>query len=615
MSDAGEIINAAAKNKAPGILKGIQPQDPAQILAKAGPHAVRAMMGHSFPLWCQYSGIEVDGRVFSFDKHRYLLPIYADTSHEIVWMKAAQLGATIYMLLRLLWMSRYLQDEAIGRKSVKSALYFPTGEGVETLSKDRLAPLIRSNPELYDNLSDDVDTQGLKKIKNVVGDESSLYMLYVGGRASKDSVPLDVIAFDEVRLIDPIDIDQCLERISHSDFKYKIFMSTAGLPSMDISARYDQGKQFVWTVKCGCTTGDPFVPSESFPDCIVEHKGEVYIRCPKCKFRIRDPQVGQYIARNPTSDISSYSVSQLISAYITPKEIWDFFKRTTNIQEFYNAKLGLPYVDEENRPVSEDVFNACINPELKWAHEFTTSKRNRAMGVDHGSGNCYVVISETGKDGRRNIVHLELIEAQNPRYFKTDSNTGISGPVSPFIRLHEMMREFNVEKCVIDAMPNINEAQQFARNFPTKVFIAWYKDAGQDMVLWTDRVKPKEAIRKGSKEIKLKWQVLIKRYDGMDFALRTWTDQTVFIPPLGKMEQVARNEKTGKWELESMGERLRDHLKRLVRHRESLDKDGENTGRYKLKWMYMGGDPHFAHAMLYSFIALERMRRKAVFVV
>lgn len=961
--------------KAPAYIKGLRPTTPEEMIKQAGvDNSLKALMSQKFALWAQFAGIEVDGHKFDFDTHRYLLPIYMDDHKHVVWMKAAQLGATIYMLLRLLWMCRYM--------SIKAALYFPTGEGVEVLSKDRLAPLIRSNPELYENLSDAVDTQGLKQIHNIEERISSLYMLYVGGRASKDSVPLDVIAFDEVRLIDPRDIDQCIERIAHSSHKYKIMMSTAGLPNCfpgdtaiivkekntglvtrrtfkelehtyekyqalsynkiggrrqrwrnitgfvnqgeqdvvevklwggqtikctpdhrfaqlsrdgtivwtsiknvknyekrfggktgprdgvltvnkvketlpnkwdefgttsapydlltfkivglfvaegslerkeitiwqspegrevrelvvqwavlnglnyrendggvavslvtrpdlvkvfvecghkapnkvipesflqgdsaqsqalidgivlgdghrrengnkggsgrlydiyttstklvkqlnfvglkigkpfqvskrppregdvfgqkltghfdqyqlsynpnsfrnkevatdlgqcaigsvvsagreevfdisvdkdncfvlaetgalvhncDIHRKYIEGTQNVWTVKCGCTLSseEGFVPSETFPDCIVEYKGEVYLRCPKCKYRIYDPQNGAYVARNPGADIHSYSVSQLISKYISPKEIWEHYKSTTHMREFYNAKLGMPYVDAESRPVSPDVFDKCVNMDLKWGRDSHNKKGNqpRAMGVDHGSNYCYAVIMERGRDGKKNLVHLELIEATNPRYFETNEATGEEGPTTPFKRLYELMKEYNVQMCVVDAMPNINEAYEFGRHFPRKVFLAHYKDAGQDMVLWTDRTKTKEAIRKGSKDIRYKWQVLLKRYDAMDYALRLYAEGAIQVPPIKALKQFCRNEATGKFETEFLCERFRDHLGRLVREQESLDKEGENTGRYKHKWVYMGSDPHFAHANLYCLVALERLKNRAMFAI
>lgn len=593
------------KKKAPGFVKGIQPLTLEEMLKNASPDHVQALMHDNLALWAQFSGIKVDGHVFNFDKHRYLLPIYLDPGPEIVWRKAAQLGATIYMLLRLLWWTRY--------RTCKAALYFPTGEGVEVLSKDRLTPLIASNPELQSHMTD-TNTLGLKQVNNTEGNISSLYMLYVGGKASKDSVPLDVIGFDEVRLIDQRDIDQCLERISHSSIKQKMFMSTSGMPGCDIDARFQRGTQLRWHARCNCTDG--VILADTFPDCIVERKGEVYLRCPKCKYRIHDPQNGRYIAHNPGADFNSYAVSQLVSKYITPKEIWEFYQTTTHIQEFHNAKLGLPYVDHENRPVNADVYNSCINQDLKWAYQQGAGrarKSNCAMGVDQHSGNCYVTIMKRGRDGKKELVHLEVIESYNPDYWEEDEITGELRPVTPFNRVHQLMKEFNVGMCVIDAMPNANEAQELARSFPGKVFIAWYKDAGQDMVLWTDRDKLKEGIRKGSTQLRLKWQVLLQRYVSMDFLLRQFVEGIIQVPPPRQLKMKMRSEETGRFEFQQISDRFKEHLGRLVRQVTVLGE--ENEGRRKYSWIYMGGDPHFAHSANYCNIAMERLRHRAMFTM
>lgn len=599
-------------NKAPHTKQEKPPQTTAELLKNADPEQVKALSSRSLALWAQYSGIEVDGRPFEFDKHRYLLPIYLDNHYEVVWQKAAQLGATIYLLLRLLWFCRHY--------TLKAGLYFPTGEGVEVLSKDRLNPLINSNSELYNNVRSDANTLGLKQIDNVEGRRSSLYMLYVRGRASKDSVPLDVVAFDEVRLIESTDIDQALERISHSSFKYKMFMSTAGLNDMDINARFLRGTQHTWMMRCGCpkTHEDQgyFDPAELWPDSVIETKdGEVFLRCPRCKFVIKDPQNGGYIVRNPRADAHSYRVSQLASRFITLKEIWEFYKTTTHMAEFYNAKLGLPYVDAENRPVSEDVFNACINPEIDWSTAYNDVEKRKfmtAMGVDQHAGNNYVVIVKQGKDGKKELLHLELIEADNPEYWKPNPLTGDLQPVTPFERLKELMYEFNVNMAVVDAMPNANEAQNFARTFPGKAFIAWYRESqGGDIITWNDRPTYKETVKKGSEQIKLKWQVVINRYQGLDFALRQFVDGTVQVPPLSKFSIICRHPKTGRFEHVELAKIFRQHQTRLVRQKTILD---ETTMRYKLEWAQLGGEAHFAHAWLYTCVAFERLRRRAKFV-
>lgn len=587
--------------KAPAFNQGLKPKTVEEQLASATPEQIAALSIDNFAVWAQFSGIEVDNHKFDFDKHRYLLPLYLDQSQELILIKAAQMGATIYMILFLLWFARH--------NSVKVGLFFPTGDGVAKLSKDRLTPLLRSSKELADCVVDDVDTIGLKQITNIHGKTSSLYMLYLGGQASKDSVPLDAVCFDEVRLVKSKDIDQAMERISHSPHKLRRFMSTAGYPGEDIDKRFKLGSQLYWHVKCRCPDG--FVPSDVFPDCIAENKatGEVYLRCPKCSTRIVDPQNGAYVAHNPRAEFPSYHISQLISKFITPKEIWTFYNQTTNKREFYNAKLGRPYIDIENQPVTEDILESCVNPELSWALAPGGTKdlmRHCAMGVDQMGGYNYVVIMKRDKDGRKQIVHLEIIESSNPRYWENGQQ------VTPFKRLYELMREFDVGVCVVDAMPNANEAQDLARSFKGRCFLGWYGESGVDMVRWYDKLKIREQIRKGSQELRMKWQVVMHRYQTIDYCLQQFVDREIVMPHPDAYVQVVRNEETGRFEAEPIARRMWKHMQSLVRQ---YTVTNEETGKGRHEWIYIGGDPHFAHAMNYACIAVERMKRTPQFVM
>jgi len=603
--------------KATAIAKGITPLDVAETLKNATPEQVKMLMHANFALWAQYSGIEVDQHLFNFDRHRYLLPIYLDKSREMAWMKAAQMGATIYEVLRLLWFCRYHQ--------VKAALYFPTADGVTKLAKDRLNPIIASNTELRENLTDG-DALGLKHIRNVYGRISSLYMLYLGGTASKDSVPLDVLGFDEVRLCLEADIDQAIERISHSEHKYKMFVSTAGFPDVDIAARFLRGTQQYWHLKCGCPDG--FIPSDCFPACIIDtgkaQKGEppnnyswwekcqhtgVFLRCPRCKYIIKTPQNGQYITHNPGADFPSFHISQLVSDYITPKEIWTSYNTTTNLKEFFNAKLGKPYVDKDNVPITEEVLQSCVNTDVNWLYDAPRAeRRNCAMGIDQHGGNNYVVVMKRGKDGIKKIVHLEIIEAANPRYQENGEE------VSPFKRVYELFRHFDVGMCIVDGMPNYNEAAQMTRDFRGRCFVAWYGGETQkDVVVWGDRLKAKEGIKRGSKDIKTKYQVNLNRYTSMDYTLSEFVKRNVEMPHPDRLVQVVRS-KDGRWGAEPICRtRYYKHLKALVRQKTKvLTAMKEDTGKFRMEWIYLGLDPHFAHATNYANFALERLKRKPI---
>ncbi len=546
----------------------------------------------SFAMWCLTSGVKVDNNPVDFENHRYLLPIYLDLGQHIVWQKAAQLGATSFMLLRLLW---WLEKHQ-GRKA---GLYFPTREGADNLSSDRLTPIINSAPSIA-AIADPNSKLSLRKIGS-----SSLYIYHLGGVASRDSVPLDFLCFDEVRLCSPKDIDQTMERISHSSYKLKILMSTSGISGTDINARFMRGSQLIWTSTCNCPDGCDL--ARTFPDCVVDDtkRGKLYFRCPKCKYVITDPQNGRYVSHNPSADHNSYHVSQLCSKYISLKEVWDMYKHTTNMSEFYNAKLGLPHIDEDQRGVDMDSLKACVRHDLRWA-ESGKNKNRTAMGIDQGGGYLMIVIADINADGtRKRLRHIEVVERHNSDYFSQEGRQQ-----SPFIRARELMREFNVGICVVDGMPNYDEALQFAQDFPRKVFTAFYQQDQKDIVLWGDKNKTKETIRKAGKHLKFKYHCMINRYTSMAYSLGEFKQGNVEVPNDQALLQRCKDESTGQLVPQNITHRFFDHLTRLIK---DFHCTNEQTGEGKHRWLYAGKDPHMAHAWNYCNIGLERLRREAIY--
>ncbi len=564
------------------------------------PAQLAQLQRENFSLWASTSGIEVDHKPFDFKRHKYLLPLYNDMSQEICLMKAAQMGATIWMLLRLLHFTLH--------NAAKACLYFPTQDGVGKLSKDRLKPLIASNATLAGSVMD-TDTIGLKQI----GAKSSFYLQHMGGEATKDSTPFDMICFDEVRLLKPADIDQARERISHSEFKYVMQVSTAGFPGNDIHKVFLRGTQNYWHVKCNCRDG--FIPSDHWPDCVCPMAdGSIYLQCPICKKKIVDTQDGQYIPHNPSANFPSYHISQFLSDYITLAEIWDNWQRTQNLKEFYNAKLGKPYVDEENQPVKDEELISCENSDLRWqkSKSKTGGKIQRAMGVDQMGGNNYAVISERHEDKKR-IIHYEIIEDRNPIYMEADHK------VSCFKRLYQLMKEFDIDLCLIDAMPNINEALDFARAFPKRVFVTWYVEGsgggaqGRDMVQWGDRPKDKMTVKRGGPKIKFKWTAILNRYMSIDFALSEIANRNCEWPVPETLIQVCRSMESGLFEpMHLFRTHFYLHMKSMVRQKTIIN---DETGQFKMEWYQLGVDPHSVHAWNLCNIALERLIKQPMFTM
>lgn len=550
----------------------------------------------SLPIWALTNKVKVDHHFLEFAKHRYLLPIYSCTDPEIAILKSAQVGMSCYLFLRLLWFLEL-------NPGTKAGLYLPNESVALSMSQDRLDPLIQSCPSIkaiYDSNS---------KLSLRRFGASSLYIFSLGGVSSKDSVPLDLVAFDEVRLASAKDIDQVKHRLLHSSFKQTIYASTVGHSMQSIHARFMGGSQYYYEVKCGCNNGLGYCNlAETFPDCIVDDKvrGRVYYRCPKCKYEIKDNQNGRYIPRNEGADYTSFHVSQLNSKFITPKEILRGWNTTTDKAEWVRSTLGLPYADEDNRGVSMEELKACVNPELPWAiHDSKKTQTRTAMGIDVGKGYLVCSVMDIAPDNnKKRIRHLEIINRDNPKYYSVDGKQQ-----SPYIRAVEMMEEFNVGICVIDNMPNPDEALNFAQKFPGKVYMGHYQENQKDVVIWGDRVKHKEGVRKSGYKFKFKFHTMISRYIAIDSLLSDFKYKNIQIPDPDKLILKTRNERTGTLEPEAICHRFMEHLTSMIKFLEVKDEES-NEG----KWVWQSGvNDHGTHSLCYANIALERLRRQAIF--
>lgn len=566
-------------------------------LNKVSPDQLQALRMRNLGVWCALNKFEVDRRPFTFANRKFLKKIYLSTNPFINVRKCTQVGLTIWMVLKVLHRLRF--SRYIGRKYAKKAgFYFPVHDTVAKFSKDRLQPIIENIPEFNEVMKG----SGSIELKQL--GESSLYMSYMGGTASKDSVPLDIICLDETRLMDVKEINQVEERLSGSYEPEMYKISTAGLPNDAIDKAFLQGNQQFWHTNCNCSDG--VILSDVFPECIgkrqTKTRPEYFYRCPTCGKDYIDPQDGDYIAHNPNAEIDSFHIHQMLSATYDAKRIWQKYVTSDNPKEFYNACLGKPYVDEENQGIIDDELEGCVNTDLSWK----TPSNNTYMGVDQRSGQLHIVIAKW-RGEKRNVIHVEVIDSYHDKY-KIDGVV-----VSPFKWLYQRMKEWDVDVCILDALPNANEAKEFAQAFPGRVFLAYYKASGE-IARWSDKRQSKKGtespqLRRSSEEIRFKWVVLLDRYKSIEFTLRQWRRRKVELAnPKGLIQDI-RDEKTGIYTPSFVvKDVLFKHLKAVARELVNVRTD---TNNLQYRWINLGLDPHFLHACNYCFMAMER--RKKVF--
>lgn len=400
--------------------------------------------------WVLDCKIVLDDNPFAFTRHEYLWLPYNDDYPYQVEMKAAQLGLTTKAALRS------IHGAVIG-KYPRGILYlFPNKSDVTDFSKGRITPLIEENQDSIAQWIADTDTANLKKIA-----KSFLYLRGMQSRIGLKSVPVDFIVFDELDEAPQSRIDMALERMGHSEMKEWLMLSNPTLPDFGIDKAFKTSDQRYWHLKCE-HCGESTCLEETFPSCLLElGDGRVIRACKKCKAEL-NPSIGEWVKKRLDPDLPhGYHYSQLFSHFVSPKEILKKFRTTDNLTDFYNLKIGIPWVEARARISLEAVYARCSDYGMGEMDGGPCS-----MGVDQGK-DLHVTIGKLDPDRAGKIVYL--------------------GIHKEWADLNNLFRRFHVYRCVIDGNPDQDSARNFAKSFPGKVFLSFYNEKQKGSYKWDEK--------------------------------------------------------------------------------------------------------------------------------
>ena len=382
-------------------------------------------------------GVTLDGQPFSWARHEYLMEPYRDAHPHQVEMKAAQLGLTSKAMLRVAYGARYGDYRGI--------LYlFPSKSDVTDFSKGRISPLIDENPESIGKWLQDTDSANIKRIWN-----SFLYLRGMKSRVGLKSIPVDFIVFDELDEAPQHSVDMAMERMAHSEIREVLKLSNPTLPDYGVDKAFQETDQRYWLLKCPKCAHHTCL-EDTFPDCLVTVGGGVIRACQKCKAKL-NPSVGEWVAKRPAvTEKRGYHYSQLFSHFVDPADILHQFRTTNNLTDFYNLKIGVPYVEAQNRLSAQEVLALCGSDGIASQDEGPCF-----MGVDQGK-DLHVVIGKKCPQKAGQIVHL--------------------GVYKDWEELDRLMRNFKVSRCVVDALPETRNARTFAERHRGRVFLNYYSE-------------------------------------------------------------------------------------------------------------------------------------------
>jgi len=480
----------------------------------------------SIGAWAEGTPLILDGRPFTFHKHEYLRVPYHDDHPYMVEIKAAQLGLTTKAMLKAMYHARY--------RNYRGILYlFPSKSDVLDFSKGRISPLIDDNPESLGCWVKETDAAGIKRVWNTF-----LYLRGMQSRVGLKSIPVDLIVFDELDEAPQKAVDMAMERMGHSEFKEVLMLSNPTIPDYGIDKAFQDTDQRYWLLKCPAC-GHHTCLEDTFPECLRETKGRVIRACGLCGSEL-DPEKGEWVAKRPAiTEKRGYHYSQLFSQYVDPGDILHQYRTTNNLQDFFNLKIGVAYVEAENRLSVQEVLSLCGSEGIA-----ASDPGPCTMGVDQGK-DIHVVIGRRYIEKAGKIMHL--------------------GVYRDWEELDRLMKAFNVSRCVVDALPETRNARSFAERHRGRVFLNYYQEHQKGRYKWNEQ----------------ELTVSCNRTESLDASHNEVMHGQIILPRESDM--------------------VREFAQHLSRVAKKLEED-EETGSKRYVYVKLGAD-HFRHAFNYEAMA------------
>lgn len=346
-------------------------------------------------------------------------------------MKGSQMGVTeLFISLCLHWL-------ACGSTNVFYML--PTDADITDFTMSRMDPILLAT-ELSDLLI--INNVHLKQIGH-----SNLYLRAGMTRAGKPtskikSVPVSRLIIDEVEEIPEVSLDIVEERLSGSQDKQRCRFSTPFLPDSGISKMLKQDNLYRYYLSCIHCNLEQYMSLEGNLDLEIGTYQCRSCRKPwsqeeKIQMVRAAVETGWKLDEFSGSNIYGFYLPQLYSPTISAIEVCEKYHAADNElkkQNFYNHKLGLPYVAEGAR-VSPALLNDRIGT--------YSANAFRVSGIDVSSASPhYVAVAEWTPIGP---VVLDIARV-------------------PWEGLHHYFAYWDIKSFVIDALPERKMARDLIAN-------------------------------------------------------------------------------------------------------------------------------------------------------
>lgn len=491
------------------------------------------------------------GFPIEFEKRRFLWDIYNDLSAHQVLLKPPQIGATVMNTIKSMYVAKKMRRQII--------YTLPTQGDVQDMVGGSINRIIAQNPVLLDWIKDH-DTVEQKSVGDSI-------IFYRGTFTTKQAmmIPSGLNIHDEVDASDPNVITQYETRLqAQEDGGWRWYFSHPKDAGAGVDVYWQQSDKKEWYITCPhCKEAQVL----TWPDSIaIEESGARYV-CKACNNTLPDSSRIHGEWRNQDGvrwdgtvvgdyKFSGWHVSQLMLYNKSANQIVEAFNDPQkDTQYFFNYVLGLPYVSSDDRIEPKVVLRNCV--------DVVNEQEGRTIiGADTGHGIHYVLMN---KDG----------------VFYYDHATEISASKTPYDVIKDHLKRFPRSIAVFDQGGDLIGVRQLQAEYPGRVFLVFYRKDRKsiDLVQWG------EGDEYG--------KVVVDRNRMM----------TLVVEQLRDIGRIRLNGTPDEWS------EFASHFGYLYREKiaakETREKDNKELYGAEYVWKRNGPD-HFAHALLYAIVGLQR---------
>lgn len=380
---------------------------------------------------------------YTFDNHEVFRYIAENlVKWDEAWiLKGAQIGISTLFLGYYMWL--------LMGKGYNIGYGLPTKVFAKRFIKTRFKIAVKKDRTLNSQIKV-TTSDGLMEVGN-----NFLYMLGMEDIS-------DAIGYDEVDILNTINMAWSEDRIAASDFQQKCYFSVGMNPGLGIDAGFQDTNQMVWVIKCPhCGADDLNLeetwPKEGNPDFVLFDNGKFYYACPKCGKPFDVEKDGRFVAKYPDRDVVGLRIPQLIIPQIQLNKImrrWQKAqKRKSLLSKFRCSTLAIPDAGDRQRITAEDLHRASDNYPLADSATWSVG------GADVGDF-CHLTFAD---------VHNEKLRFISIKKCFSDNMVD---------EISKLIITLNCRCFVIDAKPFRTEVRKLYRRFPNIVVLQYFKDTG-----------------------------------------------------------------------------------------------------------------------------------------